>query len=188
MEYGDVLMFEPSNRDMKIDYPELAEIDEFKDLSSRQLKFVWYVANRTSPLAGIKGIKRLKVAASTAWGNYHTKKQEAKEYAEGKYPDEIKAAIDVMASFIPSVRLKAKFMQEYIFDKMQSIIMVSETDMNDMDADEKKKYTDLALKVSSELNSVVDRLENGYGVKVKKTNQKENEIKRTVSDVIDKIN
>jgi hypothetical protein len=188
MDYGEALMFEPSGRDMKMDYPELAETDEFKELSQRQLKFVWYVANRTSPLASLSGKKRLKAAASTAWGSYHAKKQEAIDYAEGKFPDEIKAAIEKMASFIPSVRLKAKFMQEYIFDKMQSIIIVSDNDMEEMDADEKKKYADLALKVSSELGNVVDRLESGYGVKVKETKKKGNEVKRTVSDVIDKIN
>ena len=43
MNYGEALMYEPSNRDMKIDYPELAEIEEFSILSARQLKFVWYL-------------------------------------------------------------------------------------------------------------------------------------------------
>lgn len=188
MNYGEALMYEPSNRDMKIDYPELAEIEEFNILSARQLKFVWYLANRTSPIAGLEKKKRLKAAASMAWGTYHAKKEEAIEYAKGNVPDEIKAAITKMASFIPSVRLKAKLMQEYIFDKMQTIIIVSDQDMDEMDADEKKKYADLALKISSELNNVVDRMESGYGIKVKEKSNKKSEVKRTISDIIDKIN
>ena len=188
MDYDEALMFEPSNRDMKLDYPELAEIEEFNILSARQLKFVWYVSNRTSPIAGLDQKKRLKAAASMAWGNYHSKKQEAIDYGNGIVPDEIKAAIKKMSSFIPSVRLKAKFMQEYIFDKMQKIIVVSDKEMDEMDADEKKKYADLALKVSSELNNVVDRMESGYGIKTKKKPNSKNEVKRNISDIIDKIN
>lgn len=189
MDYGKALMFEPSSRDMKLDYPELADIEEFENLSARELKFVWYVGNRTSPLAGMKAKQRVKAAAATAWGDYHANRESVKELSEGKLPDKIKKAIDKMSSFSPSVRLKAKFMQEYIFDKMQNIIIISPEDMDDMDADERKKYTDLALKVSSELPNLVSRLESGNSVKVKeqKTDGKA-EVKRTVSDIISKIN
>lgn len=190
MDYGEALLFEPTARDLKLDYPELAEVEEFKVLSQRELKFVWYVGNRTSPIAGKGKKERLKAASVMAWGDYHAKKQKVQDIAKGKLEPKMVAAIEKMSSYNPSVRLKAKFMQEYIFDKMQNIIIVSSEELEEMDADERKKYTDLALKVSSDLTSLVDRMERGYGVKVKETSdaKKKNEILTTVSNVIDKIN
>ena len=93
-----------------------------------------------------------------------------------------------MSTFNPSVRLKAKFMQEYIFEKMQTIIIISPEDMDELDADEKKKYAELALKVSGEIDNVVDRMEKGYGVKKKDGGtRKAKEVKRSLSDIVDKI-
>ena len=187
MDYVDAILFEPSRMDMRLDYPELVDIKEFSELTARELKFVWYFGNRTSPLAAKEKKERLKVAVISAFGDYASKKPEAIALSEGKIPDNIRVAIKKMAEFVPSVRLKAKFMQEYIFDKMQSIIIVSDTELKDMDADERKKYVDLSLKVSSELNSVVDRMEGGYGVKIKEKQSSKAEVKRTVSHIIDKI-
>lgn len=188
MELSSIEMFEPSVRDMKLDYPELAEVEEFKKLNARELKFCWYVGSRTSPLANMTKKKRLQVASATAWGGYHAKKQQVKELAEGKLTDDIIKGIKKMSTYNPSVRLKAKFMQEYIFEKMQTIIMISPEEMAELDADEKKKYAELALKVSSELGNVVGRMESGYGVKAREVKMtKAKEVKRTLSDIVDKV-
>lgn len=187
MKASDIEMFEPSPRDMKLDYPELSEVAEFEQLNARELKFCWYVGSRTSPLASIPKKKRLSVSANTAWGGYHADRKEVKELAAGKIPDKIMTAIEKMSSFNPTVRLRAKFMQEYIFDKMQAIILISDTELKEMDADEKKKYADLALKISSDLTHVVDRMEAGYGVKKRERDTKKSVVKRTISDIIDKI-
>lgn len=188
MEYKEAILFEPSGRDMKLDYPDLAAIEEFEKLSTRELKFVWYVGNRTSPLAKMGKRDRLKKAASLAWGGYHAQRDEVTELASGKIPDKILKAIDRMSRFSPSVRLKAKFMQEYIFEQMQSIILLTPQEMNEMDADERKKYVDLSLKVSSEIPELVERMESGEAVKVKEEDRKgKAKVKKTVSDVIDKL-
>ena len=189
MNSSDIEMFEPSQRDMRLDYPELSEVNEFEHLNARELKFCWYVGSRTSPLANIPKKKRVQVAANTAWGGYHADRKEVKELASGKIPDNIMKAIKKKSSYNPSVRLRAKFMQEYIFDKMQSIIIISDDELKEMDADEKKKYADLTLKVSSELSSVVNRMESGYGIRAKKAESKPKKsvIKRTISDIIDKV-
>jgi len=139
MDLPSIEMFEPTARDMKLDYPELAEVEEFKKLNARELKFCWYMGSRTSPFANMNKKKRLKVASATAWGGYHAQKKQIKELAEGKLTDDIIVGINKMSTFNPSVRLKAKFMQEYIFEKMQTIIIISPEDMDELDADEKKK-------------------------------------------------
>jgi hypothetical protein len=188
MAESSIEMFEPTSRDMKLDYPELSEIEEFKSLNARELKFCWYVGSRTSPFANMDKKKRLSIAASTAWGGYHTSKKSVRELAEGKLSEKIISAITKMSSFNPSVRLRAKFMQEYIFEKMQTIIVISPEEMAELDADDKKKYAELALKVSSELGNVVQRMELGYGVKARsKKSERAKEVKRSLSDIVDKI-
>ena len=189
MNSSNIEMFEPSPRDMKLDYPELSEVTEFEHLNARELKFCWYVGSRTSPLADMPKKKRLSTSANTAWGGYHADRKEVKELAAGKIPDKLLTAIERMSSFNPTVRLRAKFMQEYIFEKMQSIIIISDSELKALDSDEKKKYADLVLKVSSDLSNVVERMEIGYGVRIgeQKGKSKQSTIKRTISDIIDKV-
>jgi len=52
----------------------------------------------------------------------------------------------------------------------------------------KRNNAELALKVSGEIDNVVDRMEKGYGVKKKDGGtRKAKEVKRSLSDIVDKI-
>ena len=188
MKHEDVLLFEPTKRDMKIEYPELAEYDEFKKISKRELRFCWLVGNRTSPISEYPAAKRIKAAAKIAWGDYSLEKEETKEMLDGKLPKHLKPAIELMSSFSPSLRLRAKFMQEYVFDKMQSVLIITNEEMGDMDADSIKKYAELSMNISSKLPQMVNDMESGFGVKVKEDSKGKAEAKRGISDLIDKVN
>lgn len=39
-----------SGDDLRIEYPELAQIDEFKNLKAKEVRLCWLLGNRTSPL------------------------------------------------------------------------------------------------------------------------------------------
>ena len=177
-------IFEPSAKDMKLDYPELVKYKEFAELKNRELKFCWYVGNRTSPITSYPKSKRIKKAVELSYGSRLN--AIAKRLLDGEIPENILTAIERMASFNPSTRLQAKFNVEYIFDKMQKLILISDDEMKAMDGDEKKKYADLIIKVSSEMSSMVELLERGFGVKTRET-KKATTVEISVGEVMDEL-
>jgi hypothetical protein len=61
-----------------------------------------------------------------------------------------------------------------MFEILNDMIMLDSQTLATMDIDEKKKYTDLVVKVYSELPDMVKTLESSYGVKAveRKTKKK----------------
>lgn len=157
--------------DIKRDYPELAKIEEFKDLSPHEVRFCWLVGNRTSPIFALERGERLRKAAAIVWGENYRSNPKAKikeivsSTGEDDMPEDILKGIYKMNTFNPGYRLKAKLMAEYIFETLSTLIIISDTEKMAMDTDEKKKYSDFVIKVSSELQGMVERLESSYGVK-----------------------
>jgi hypothetical protein len=187
----DLTMFEPSGNDMRKDYPELKDFKEFESLKAREIKFCWYMGNKTSPLVKkkLKG-KGLVLAAVDACYDERAKDVNAtvKAIMEGDIPKALLDGIARMSSFNPSYRLRAKWMNEYVFEKLNSLVVLdvmAETAMN-TDPDQKKKYADLAIKISSEMPDLVTRMETGYGVKLEKK-AKGGKILTGLSDQTDRI-
>lgn len=156
--------------DLMREYPDLAKIDEFKDLDPKQVKFCWLVGNRTSPIFKLERGERIKRAFQIVWGSNYMKIPTIKSLTEAgsadEFPSEILKAIHKMNTFSPTYRLKAKLMDEYIFETLNELIVVSPSELGAMDVDDKKKYADLAMKVSAGLGEMVERIESSYGVKV----------------------
>lgn len=175
--------------DLKRDYPELAKIEEFKDLSPHEVRFCWLVGNRTSPIFGLERTERIRNASTIVWGinAKQSPKKRIKDIAiaksEDDFPDDILKGIYRMNAFNPGYRLKAKLMAEYIFETLNRLIVVDSDTMATMDTDEKKKYSDFVIKVSSELQGMVERLENSYGVKTISRKTK-SEILVNINDVM----
>jgi len=182
---SELTLFEPKVSDMRMDYPELAEYSEFKPLTARELKLCWYVGNRTSPIAKYKKATRYTRGIEMSFGKVAKKREDVKKMLEGDLPDHILLGIQRMATFNPSVRLRAKFSTEYIFDRLNEIIEVSQRDMEAMDFDERKKYSELIIKISSEMPDMVKRMEGGYGVKVtaKGRTRRKTEVTASISDL-----
>jgi hypothetical protein len=187
----DLTMFEPSGNDMRKDYPELKTFSEFANLKSREIKFCWYMGNKTSPLVKkkLKG-KELVLAAVDICYDDRAKEvnQGVKSIMTGDIPQHLLDGIAKMGSFNPSYRLRAKWMNEYVFDKLNSLVVLddmAEIAMN-VDPDQKKKYADLAIKISSEMPDLVSRMESGYGVKLEK-NTKGGVVLTGLSEQTDRI-
>jgi hypothetical protein len=168
----EVLLFNVENAgDLKREYKELDGIEEFKDLNPSEVRFCWLVGNRTSPIFKMERVERMRKAMTIVWGsNYKTSpKQKVKDLAnatgEDDIPEDILKGIYKMNTFNPGYRLKAKLMAEYIFETLNELIVIDPATMHSMDIDERKKYSDFVIKVSSELQGMIDRLENSYGVK-----------------------
>ena len=182
----DIVLFEPSDRSMLIDYPELANYPEFTNISARDLKFVWYVANRTSPLIKKAKTERVKRACDLAYDKKAIQNNPRIKdiYTKQIIPENIVDAIKVMASFNPDFRMRAKLLNEYSFDMLQSLIY---TQSPITDIEDKKKQAELLIKVTSALESMVFNMESSFGVKVKREKAKEHEILANVNDIIDRV-
>lgn len=170
------------------DYPELLAIDEFKNLSSSQLRLCWLIGNRTSPIFNIDNTRdRVRRALEMVYGLEHIKNddklQVMYELENGKadIPEEIFNGIEKMNQYIVEYRVKAKLIAQYMFDQL-NVLVSSNQNISTMDMDEKKKYADLLIKASSELPEMLRKMENGYGVKVqrKSTNK---EVKVTINNI-----
>lgn len=51
-----------TENDLRLEYPELAEIDEFKGLKAKEVRLSWLLGNRTSPIYRLskrKGCQKL---------------------------------------------------------------------------------------------------------------------------------
>lgn len=182
---GEIKVFEPSARDMKAEFPELAEIEEFKNLSNRDLKFVWYLSNQTSPLVGLDTKCKIEEAIEICY-NGKLPDAEKERYFAGSFSDEILKAINRMAMVDPMIRVQAKYNIEYIFGKLQKIIVITDDELNELEADEKKKYAELAIKIANEMPNLVSLMERKFGIK-KKRDKKEVSTEVSVGDVMDEI-
>jgi hypothetical protein len=160
--------FEKGN--LKRQYPELADIEEFKDLHHKEVKFCWLVGNRTSPIFKMERSARIKRALEIVWGKGYRKNPRISELVnaetEADIPEAILKGILKMNSFNPEYRLKARLINEYIFETLNELVVLTPQQMATMDIDDRKKYADLATKVGSELQSMLKNLESSYGAKL----------------------
>lgn len=162
-----IKLFNPTkDKDLRIDYPELAEMDEFKNLEPSMVKFCWYVGNRTSPLYNLKREDKVLKALSILFPRGYERIPQARELAEGNFSEDIVRGIERMTIFNPENRLKAMLISDYTFNQLQQLIYVDDKVLKMMDFDEKKKYSDLLIKVQSSLPDIIKNLESGFGVKV----------------------
>jgi hypothetical protein len=173
--------------DLKREYPGLDKIEEFKDLDPKKVRFCWLVGNRTSPIFKLDRWDRIRKALKIVWGETHSKNPTIQDIVKAKdeseLPEDILKGIYRMNMFNPGYRLKAKLMAEYIFETLNELIVVDSVTMMSMDIDDRKKYADLAIKVSSELNGMVERIESSYGVKTIDRETKD-EIQVNINDLM----
>lgn len=186
---GDIVLFEPSKRDMLIDYPELSKYDVFTKLSKSDMKFIWYISNRTSPIIKEPKLRRIKMACELVYDKKRIDSNErvSKIYKEQVLPEDMVEAIEVMASFNPSFRMQAKLLNEHNFNMIKSLSYISEDERMNMDLKDKKDFADLIIKTTTALGGMISNMETGYGIKVKKEASEKFELKANVSDIIDRI-
>jgi hypothetical protein len=169
--------------DLRIEYPELAATEEFTNLKAKEVRLCWLLGNRTSPIYKLSKRDRLLKGLEIVYGSHYEKNADAKSILEGEMPNHIKIGIKKMESYSPEYRLKAKLMSQYMFEVLNSMIVLNESEIISMDIDEKKKYTDLVVKIHSELPDMVQRLETSYGVKTVERNTKK-QVMVSINDVL----
>lgn len=166
-------VFEPTGRNMKVDYQELASVPEFKDLTNSELVFVWWVANRTSPVFNLPERKKVYVAYKKAFGK--VKNDTLQQYLSGIFPAKIALALEKMKTYIPSVRLEAKLMAEKTWEDYRKILSTNIDSITDADA--KSKHLNMIQKVRADMPNILRDIEMGYGVTIKEISDEDSKFK-----------
>lgn len=180
-EETEIKLFQPSEETgkfLKQQYPELNEFEEFRVLRDYELKFVWYFANPTSPVSGTSDkIERAMYSVEYAFGE-GISESERRKYLSCKFNDKLKGAIKVMSGFIPDYRLRAKISVEHVFKNIEAILHLDEDKRMMMDVGKMKQYSEMAMKIVSELPGMISIMERGFGiVEMPKKKKEEKRIK-----------
>jgi len=186
-------LFLPSEgKEMKIEYPELAEIAEFAPLTNSELILVWCIANNTSPYflgkaenVESKMIEFVKKALEISGVGKRLNDYARNEYLTFMFPQKIKTACSRMKLFKPSLRMRAKMMNEKMFENMEKMVEISQEEMKEMTPSEKLEYLKIVKSASENLQTLVPEIESSYGVKeaVKKSGAQLN-AQATIMDLI----
>jgi len=162
-------IFEPGDeKDYRSKFPEFQKIPEFMSLPlSADLKFAWYYANPTSLIAKIQEPEIRAMKAIEAAYDGKIKDSKYKDLVDGKFTPELDAAIKRMKSFVPSARIRAKIIQDTMFQNLEAMVNIRPEDLISISTDEKKKYADFAKSVSSQLQELISSVESSYGVEIK---------------------
>ena len=177
-------IFKPTNRDMRVEYPELTDIVEFNPLNNKDLRFVWFYACKSSELSTIRqdGI-RLEASVKMAYGKEWMSNSNAVSLMNGDVPDDFVIAISKMRSFIPAIRTKANKMALSMFETLEKITVIDDFTYEAMDFDDKKAYVGLAKTVSDILPNLISQIEIGFSV-IKKQNDNNKEDKENLMDYV----
>lgn len=159
-------IFVPSEKDMRIEYPELNDMPEFNDMPDADIRFCWYYACKSSPFVnkGYVDRDRMYFSIKEAYGENYTSNKQAMALFVGEFSQKIIDGINRMKNFSPGIRSRANSMIERIMSNMEMVVMLDATEMMVMSAAEKKAFISLCVDVSNNLPVIVNQLEGGFSV------------------------
>lgn len=161
-------LFEPTEQNMKLEYPELNDIPEFSTLSDGELRYVWFFSNRQSPYYAMQDkSEKVNMCLSVSYKDMPSL-VEIKQFIKGDYPASMRIAMDRMEKFAINDRYRAKTMVDTIFDTYESII-TDNSFKEALDTPQKiTAYIENGKKIREELPELIKMKEEGFGYKKKK--------------------
>jgi hypothetical protein len=172
------------SKDLRKTYPELARIEEFKDMNSSDLKFCWYYAIYFADLEDVK--QKVKKSIDHSYGDVISRIDHDR-FMKLDFPDRILVAIKKFETFDIGVRFRARMITErqlQAFEKLSiadvdnvgKVLIYDEDDRNHEDAiGEKRDWTQVnafvntQVKINESLPELINRMEEGFGIKTSKS-------------------
>lgn len=146
-----------SNRELKREYPELSEYEEFRQLENRELVFVWAWACRTSPFLELEEEKRLIPCIEWAFPGKQQRESKMADYAGMRFPDHIKGAIKRMERFDPGLRIQMAADNIHLLKQCQKAIRQDTSKATPEEMEDYIKTATLARKLMSEIQKDIER-------------------------------
>ena len=161
------LLFAPrKGRDLKTEYSELNQTEQFKRLSKDEMLFVWYMACVSSPFAEFKDEEKLDTVIDLS---FPKKFRDAKrtEYQGCTFPTHIREALVKMRSYDLPHRLRNRVFCEQFYANLEHISKVKVADESGkVDFAQAKDYALMISSVTKTMRELSAMLENtdGFGV------------------------
>mgnify|MGYP006921326599 CR=1 FL=1 len=146
-----------SNRELKREYPELSDYEEFKSLENRELVFVWAWACRTSPFLELDEEKRLVPCIEWAFPGKQQREAKMNDYANMKFPDHIKGAIRRMERFDPGLRVQMAADNMHLLKQCQQAIRQDIKGADPEQIEDYMKTAALARKIMADIQKDIER-------------------------------
>jgi hypothetical protein len=174
------MLFAPkSSRGLRVDYPELSEYEEFKNLRPNELYFVWLYGCKSSPYfdSNLPERQIIEMCAKRAHLRFDDDGKR-KNFLSGNFGEKIHAAIPVMNAFEPSARILAK---KLAFKHLSDIKRMTSLKLDPQGNNEqfhnvsgeisfqkKAAYMKMLLDANKELPGLIAKSERGFDVVEKK--------------------
>lgn len=158
------ILFAPEKeRSLLESYPELKEIPAFRDVSSKELKFVWYYSILFKNVEPEKD--RIQMSIYEVYGNVMAEDDKQKLII-GNWTDKLRRAMSAMEGYNLSARLKCKLMYEQIFNDYQLILNegIPKPDDDTKKIEERQKYIALTKTIQEMLPTLVKNMESSLGI------------------------
>lgn len=157
----DMVLYAPkSNRGLKMEYPDLAEYEEFNDLNEPELRFVWCWSCVSSPFVDLpeKDGEKLKLCLEYAYPEELTRKTKFIQFNGSGLPDEIRRACVRMEVFNLSARAEEMV---YLLKLRENCKYAIAQDIRSMDDKQQDLYWSNAQKARKELIETRHAVERG---------------------------
>ncbi len=156
----------PKNeKDLRVQYPEYADIPEFSRSrlrSADDLLFVWWYRASTSPYYDMPDEKKLAKCVERAYRSESRRAAKLDEFSGGRFPEDIKAAMKRMESMNSQARIENYARLLMVRSNCHKMLNV---DVSKMTEEEKDAWTKRAPALWKMLQDTLRDLERGaYGV------------------------
>lgn len=156
-----VLYAPKCGNDLRSQYPELSNYEEFSKISKEELLLAWYYA---VIFKGVRDPKeRMYMSLRDTYGQ-NLDDELARKYIDGNYPIGVREAIKRFDSFTLNERLKALSMAQKTVANFEKIL---ETSIDGLIAEGKwkdiKDWQSVVTDINKEMPDLIKRIEDGYG-------------------------
>jgi hypothetical protein len=158
---GLVVFAPKSEKNLREQYPQLDKYEEFKELHSEEMMFLWFFRCSCSPFANYEDKDKLGPCIDIAWLSEQVRAQKKEEWKRpnlkgftGKMP----AAIARMASFNTSAMIRRYQSALILLNNSLEIVAQPISAMTD---EQKDKYIVRAIKAQGAIDDITASLQGG---------------------------
>lgn len=181
-------IFVPGKRDMKIEYPELSEIEAFSTMNDKDIRLCWYYSCKSSEFNSIDDNNlRMQLSLEKAYGKNWFQNSVAKKLSMWDIPDYIKMGMEAMANFSPQHRSEANALMAMMFKNLQLVVDVDAETFEMWTPSERKAYVQLVSETATTLPNIVSQLERGFAVRINEATGDQKETQAQHSGLMDRL-
>jgi len=171
--------------DYRTKYPELADVEEFGELSARTLIFVWWYANQSSDLViGIADRKK-RVAEALTRSGWKPSRTENDKILNLQFDDRLAVAIERMGQFDPGIRFRSWRMLNNIMQQYEELITQGSAAFTkkekvgsgetavEVEVTDHNQYVTTSAKIAQTIPLLLEKLETGFGISISQDDQEE---------------